>query len=234
MPGATFTHGVAGRAASRRTTTAASSRRRRRCGPAPVRRAGSANATSKPAWSSVVASATCTAPRRPSAARLASATATRTGSRSTPAAVRPARGERDQVAADPAAEVDHRRRRRTPRSRAARCVGDRQPGGLLEAVGGEVHPGRVGRRTSPRPARRSSTWVSAAADVRRRRAPYAAAPSCAASGSSAVADERDRRAPAAAARRRSAATGRRRGPRRRSSSADRRTSGTPLRASASF
>ena len=57
--------------------------------------------------------------------------------------VEPGPRERDQVAADAAAEVEHRRRRRPPRAgrRGARRPG--QPGGLLEAVGGEVHPGGV-------------------------------------------------------------------------------------------
>ena len=59
--------------------------------PAPVRRAGSANTAANAVVSSVVASASFTAPPSPSAPRLARATATRSGSRSTPAAVIPAR-----------------------------------------------------------------------------------------------------------------------------------------------
>ena len=58
--------------------------------------------------------------------------------------------QRHQVAADAAAEVEHRRGggERDPR-RAVR--GDPGPGGLLEAVGGEVHPRRVVAELGHRP-----------------------------------------------------------------------------------
>ncbi len=90
MPGATLT--TAARSSRDRTNDhggVQSSTRKVR--PRPLRRAGSAKATANPDRSIVVASDTSTAPGRPSASRFAEAIATRTGSRSTPAAVRPAR-----------------------------------------------------------------------------------------------------------------------------------------------
>ena len=65
-----------------------------------------------------------TAPGRPRASRLARATSTRTGSRSTPAQVSPARDGGDQVAADAAAEVDHGL---APTTRPAGRRGARRP-----------------------------------------------------------------------------------------------------------
>ena len=74
----------------------------------------------------------------------------------------PGAREGDQVAADAAAEVDHGRgAERLEPGRAVR--GHREPGGLLEPVGGEVHDRGQRRRTCRRLARRSSAWVSAAA-----------------------------------------------------------------------
>ena len=140
MPGASFTHESRVQQRLDERPGRRPRRRRRSCVPRAVRRAGSAYATSKGVVSTVVASATVTAPPRPSASRLAAATSTRTGSRSTPATGEPGPGEGDQVAADAAAEVDQRSRRSAARARAARCVATRQPGGLLEPVGGEVHP----------------------------------------------------------------------------------------------
>ena len=157
----------------------------------------------------MVASATSTAPPSPRAARLAWATATRTGSRSTPAAVSPAARERHQVAADAAAQVDHRRGR--PRPGAGRPGGwPRAPGGLLEAVGREVHPaGQVPNFGTAR--RRSSAWVSAAATRSARRR----APQLGLDRQLVVLRRRSPRRPGRArpGPRRSAATGRRRGPR---------------------
>ena len=157
MPGATFTHGVAGQQRARRTATAGVQPSTSKTRPAAVaagrvgedrRRTASRSTSSR--------RPTCTAPARPSAARLAAATATRTGSRSTPAHGEPGPGEGDQVAADAAAEVDHAadgRGRREPARPGASATA--ALGGLLEAVGGEVHPGGVGRRTSRRPGARS-------------------------------------------------------------------------------
>ena len=48
-------------------------------------------------------------------------------------------GEGDQVTADAAAEVDEGLGAGGPHPGRA-VLGDRQPGGLLEPVGGEVHP----------------------------------------------------------------------------------------------
>ena len=163
MPGATLTHDVAGAAAPRRRTTAASSRRRRRSGRVRYGGRGRRTRRRRRSASTSVASATCTAPARPSAARLARATATRSGSRSTPAHGDARPGRR---------RPGRRRCRSRGRARSGwqaaveprgAVRGDRRPGRLLEAVGGEVHPGRVGRRTSAPARRRRSTWVSAAA-----------------------------------------------------------------------
>ena len=153
-------------------------------------------------------------PRRAGPARRGSrsATATRTGSRSTPAAVEPGPRERDQVAADAAAEVDHGRgaERREP-GRPVR--GDREPGRLLEPVRREVHrrgelaelrrrPARAARPGSARP-RAASGGVPGAARASAARAR---------SGSGSSSGDGAARAPAG--RRRSAATARSRRPRR--------------------
>ena len=92
MPGATFTQ--ESRRSSRSTKDhggVQSSTKNDR--PRAERRAGSAKATENGEVSTSTASATITAPGSPSAARLASATATRTGSRSTPAHTTPASAE---------------------------------------------------------------------------------------------------------------------------------------------
>ena len=90
MPGATFTQESRPRSVcTKHHGGVQSSTSKLR--PRADRRAGSAKATSKGEVSTMVASATVTAPPRPSASRLATATATRTGSRSTPAQVIPAR-----------------------------------------------------------------------------------------------------------------------------------------------
>ena len=111
-----------------------------------------------------VASATCTAPPSPSAARLARATSTRSGSRSTPAHGEPGPRERDQVAADAAAEVDAptsglgRRDPRGPvRRRPAARVACSRPSGVKYIRAATVAELRRGR------GRAASTWVSAAA-----------------------------------------------------------------------
>ena len=115
-----------------------------------------------PRWSTVVASATVTAPGRPSAARLASATATRTGSRSTPGRGDAGLGRGQQVAADAAAEVDQgagaeglpagRRGAGRPRSRVA-CS---SPSGVKY-----IRAARSPNLATAR--RRSAAWVRAAA-----------------------------------------------------------------------
>ena len=160
MPGATLT--TARRARSRATNghggvqPSASKTR-----PRAPRRAGSANTAPKPSRSMVVPSATCTAPARPSAARLASATATRTGSRSTPATVSPAR--ENAIRSPPMPQ---------PRSmtldgwaaasRAARCAATRGRVACSRASGVKY----IRTASSPNFATarvRSWTWVSAAA-----------------------------------------------------------------------
>ena len=105
------------------------------------RRAGSANATANGVVSTVVASLTITAPARPSASRFACATATRTGSTSTPAQVIPARENaiRSPPMPQPRSMTDSRRGGGQPRRAVRR---DRRARRLLEPLGGEVHAGR--------------------------------------------------------------------------------------------
>ena len=160
MPGATLT--TARRVSSRATNghggvqPSASKTR-----PRAPRRAGSAKTAPNPSRSMVVPSATCTAPARPSAARLASATATRTGSRSTPATVSPARENATRSPPMP-----------QPRSmtldgwaaasRAARCAATRGRVACSSASGVKY----IRTASSPNLATaraRSWTWVSAAA-----------------------------------------------------------------------
>ncbi len=217
MPGAVFTQASPASSDSTKDQGGfqASSEKAR---PRPVRRAGSAKATSNGRMSTSSASATPTAPGRPSADEVRGRD--RDPHRVDVDAGRgdACPGEGEQVAADPAAEVDHRRG--AERLEPSRPVGgDGEPGGLLEPVRREVHrrgqvaelldgPGRAARPGSaPRPAARTACRDRL---VRVRSGP-AAGPARPA--------RRPARAPAG--RRRSAATARTRRPRA-------TLSGTPL------
>ena len=116
--------------------------------PRPVRRAGSAKATSKPAgvdaWSR---RRPATAPAQAEGGEVGLGDGDPHRVEVDAGGDEPGAGEGDQVAADAAAEVDRRvdgvERRAAGRPGASAT---REPGGLLEPVGGEVHPAR---RASP-------------------------------------------------------------------------------------
>ena len=135
--------GVAPEQLPRRTATAGSSRRRRRRGPAPTRRAGSANATVE-RTSCPPSSRPRPSPRRRGRARRGWPARDRDPDRVEvdAGAGDPGPRERHQVAADAAAQVDHGLASRRPSAAPRGASATGEPGRLLEPVGGEVHPGR--------------------------------------------------------------------------------------------
>ena len=162
MPGATLTHRRALQQPGHEVPAAATSRPRRT--PVPEPYDGRGRRTRRRSRRG-----RRPRPRRPARPRRARG---RRGSRGPPPpAAR--RGRRPRRSARPAPARPGRRRCRSRgraptaggdiATRAARCVATRAPGGLLEALGREVHPGGVVAELRHGARRAGPTWVSAAA-----------------------------------------------------------------------